>query len=92
MARKMGLSQIAIVRIRRPFERQPHPLENFKFSTGPQFVEKVWDLAGLYLNPPDRAILICVDEKPLLSLAPGVQARQSHDYERHGSSPRRRTW
>lgn len=69
-------------------------VENFKFSKDPQFVEKVRDIVGLYLNPPDRAIVLCVDEKsqvqalnrtePILPLAPGVPARHSHDYERHG--------
>ena len=81
-------------RIWRAFGLQPHRVENFKFSKDPQFVEKVRDIVGLYLNPPDRAIVLCVDEKsqvqalnrtqPILPLAPGVPARQSHDYERHG--------
>jgi transposase len=94
MAHKTGLSQTAIVRIWRAFGLQPHRVENFKFSTDPQFVEKVRDIVGLYLNPPDRAIVLCVDEKsqvqalnrtqPILPLAPGVPARQTHDYERHG--------
>ena len=94
MAQQSGLSQTAIVRIWRAFGLQPHRVENFKFSKDPQFVEKVRDIVGLYLNPPDRAIVLCVDEKsqvqalnrtqPILPLAPGVPARQSHDYERHG--------
>jgi transposase len=94
MAQKTGLSQTAIVRIWRAFGLQPHRVENFKFSKDPQFLEKVRDIVGLYLNPPDRAIVLCVDEKsqvqalnrtqPILPLAPGVPARQSHDYERHG--------
>ena len=94
MAQKTGLSQTAIGRIWRAFGLQPHRVENFKFSKDPQFVEKVRDIVGLYLNPPDRAIVLCVDEKsqvqalnrtqPILPLAPGVPARQSHDYERHG--------
>jgi transposase len=94
MAEKAGLSQTAIVRIWRAFGLQPHRVENFKFSKDPQFVEKVRDIVGLYMNPPDRAIVLCVDEKsqvqalnrtqPMLPLAPGVPARQSHDYERHG--------
>src|SRR5262252_908391 len=94
MAREAGLTQNAIVRIWRAFGLQPHRVENFKFSKDPQFVEKVRDIVGLYLNPPDRAIVLCVDEKsqvqalnrtqPILPLAPGVPARQSHDYERHG--------
>ncbi len=94
MAEKAGLSQTAIVRIWHAFGLQPHRVENFKLSKDPQFVEKVRDIVGLYLNPPDRAIVLCVDEKsqvqalnrtqPILPLAPGVPARQSHDYERHG--------
>jgi transposase len=94
MADETGLSQNAIVRIWHAFGLQPHRVENFKFSKDPQFVEKVRDIVGLYLNPPDRAIVLCVDEKsqvqalnrtePILPLAPGVPARQSHDYERHG--------
>ena len=94
MAQKTGLSQTAIVRIWRAFGLQPHRVENFKFSKDPQFVEKVRDIVGLYLNPPDRAIVLCVDEKsqvqalnrtqPILPLAAGVPARQTHDYERHG--------
>jgi transposase len=94
MAAQTGLTQNAIVRIWRAFGLQPHRVENFKFSKDPQFIEKVRDIVGLYMNPPDRAIVLCVDEKsqvqalnrtqPILPLAPGVPARQSHDYERHG--------
>ena len=94
MAKRVGLSQTAIVRIWRAFGLQPHRVENFKISKDPLFVEKVRDIVGLYLNPPERAIVMCVDEKsqvqalnrtqPILPLAPGVPARQTHDYERHG--------
>jgi len=63
MAKKTGLSQTAIVRIWHAFGLQPHRVENFKFSKDPQFVEKVRDIVGLYMNPPDRAIVLCVDEK-----------------------------
>ena len=80
MAKRTGLTQNAIVRIWRAFGLQPHRVENFKFSKDPQFVEKVRDIVGLYLNPPDRAIVLCVDEKsqvqalnrtqPILPLAP----------------------
>jgi len=63
MAQKTGLSQSAIVRIWRAFSLQPHRVENFKFSKDPQFVEKVRDIVGLYLNPPDKAVVLCVDEK-----------------------------
>jgi transposase len=94
MAEKSGLSQTAVVRIWRAFGLQPHRVENFKLSKDPQIVEKVRDIVGLYMNPPDRAIVLCVDEKsqvqalnrtqPILPLAPYVPARQTHDYERHG--------
>ena len=94
MAHKVGLSQTAIGRIWRAFGLQPHRFENFKLSKDPQFVEKVRDIVGLYINPPDHAVVLCVDEKsqvqalnrtqPILPLGPGVPARQSHDYERHG--------
>jgi len=93
-AQKLGLSQTAIVRIWHAFGLQPHRVEHFKLSKDPLFVEKVRDIVGLYLNPPERAVVLCVDEKsqvqalnrtqPILPLAPGVPARQSHDYERHG--------
>ena len=63
MANKTGLSQSAIVRIWRAFGLQPHRVESFKISKDPQFVEKVRDIVGLYLNPPERAIVLCVDEK-----------------------------
>jgi transposase len=94
MAQKAGLSQTAIVRIWRAFGLQPHRIEGFRFSKDPQFVEKVRDIVGLYMNPPENALVLCVDEKsqvqaldrtqPILPLGPGVPARQSHDYERHG--------
>src|SRR6266404_2243658 len=94
LAQKTGLSQTAIVRIWRAFGLQPHRSENFKLSKDPQFVEKVRDIVGLYMNPPEQAVVLCVDEKsqvqalnrtqPILPLGPGVPARQSHDYERHG--------
>ncbi|HET7892662.1 MAG TPA: IS630 family transposase [Candidatus Sulfotelmatobacter sp.] len=94
MAQKTGLSQTAVVRIWHAFGLQPHRVENFKLSKDPQFVEKVRDIVGLYMRPPDNAVVLCVDEKsqvqalnrtqPILPLGPGVPARQSHDYERHG--------
>lgn len=94
MAKKTGLSQTAVSRIWRAFGLQPHRVENFKLSKDPQFLEKVRDIVGLYLNPPERAMVLCVDEKsqvqalnrtqPILPLGPGVPARQTHDYERHG--------
>src|SRR6202521_5380778 len=82
MAEETGLTQNAIVRIWHAFGLQPHRVEDFKFSKDPQFVEKVRDIVVLYLNPPDRAIVLCVDEKsqvqalnrtePILPLAPGI--------------------
>jgi transposase len=94
MAKAMGLSQTAISRIWRAFGLQPHRTETFKLSTDPLFVEKVRDVVGLYLNPPERAIVLCIDEKsqvqalnrtqPLLPLGPGQAERGTHDYERNG--------
>src|SRR5262249_49476677 len=94
LAKKTGLSQTAVARIWRAFGLQPHRVESFKLSKDPQFVEKVRDIVGLYLNPPDPGLVLCVDEKsqvqalnrtqPILPLGPGVPARQTHDYERHG--------
>lgn len=94
MAKATGLSQATIGRIWRAFGLQPHRTDTFKLSTDPFFIEKVRDVAGLYLNPPDRAIVLCVDEKsqvqalnrtqPLLPLEPGQAERGTHDYERHG--------
>jgi transposase len=94
MAKTMGLSQATIGRIWRAFGLQPHRTDTFKLSTDPFFVEKVHDVVGLYLNPPERAIVLCVDEKsqvqalnrtqPLLPLGPGEAERGTHDYERNG--------
>jgi transposase len=94
MAKAMGLSQTAITRIWRAFGLQPHRTDTFKLSTDPFFIEKVRDVVGLYLHPPDRAIILCVDEKsqvqalnrtqPLLPLGPGQVERGTHDYERNG--------
>lgn len=98
MAKASGLTQNAIHRIWRAFGLKPHLQENFKLSTDPFFVEKVRDIAGLYLNPPERtrAIVLCVDEKsqvqalertqPLLPLRPGQAERKTHDYVRHGTT------
>jgi transposase len=94
LAEQSGLSQSAIVRIWRAFGLQPHRVETFKLSKDPWFVEKVRDIVGLYLNPPDRAVVLCVDEKsqvqalnrtqPILPLRPGLPERRTHDYQRHG--------
>jgi transposase len=96
MAKASGLSQSAIVRIWRAFGLQPHRTETFKLSTDPLFIEKVRDIVGLYLNPPEHALVLCVDEKtqvqalnrsqPLLPLRPGQVERRTHDYVRHGTT------
>jgi transposase len=96
MARASGLSQTAVSRIWRAFGLQPHRQETFKLSTDPQFVAKTRDIVGLYLDPPTKAMVLCVDEKsqiqaldrtqPLLPLAPGIAERRTHDYERHGTT------
>jgi transposase len=94
MARASGLSVSTVQRIWRAFGLQPHRLETFKLSTDPDFVAKVRDVVGLYVAPPQRAIVLCVDEKsqiqaldrsqPMLPRRPGQAARRSHDYKRHG--------
>ena len=96
MAREMGLSQTAVSRIWRAFGLQPHRQEIFKLSTDPLFVEKVRDIVGLCLDPPVKAMVLCVDEKsqiqaldqtqPTLPLAPGIAERRTHDYQRHGTT------
>jgi transposase len=90
-----GLSQTAVCRIWRAFAPKPHRTETFKLSTDPLFVEKVRDIVGLYLAPPDRALVLCVDEKPqiqavertapVLPMRPGQPERRTHDYLRHGT-------
>src|SRR5271156_2215669 len=96
MAKASGLSQTAVVRIWRAFGLQPHRAETFKLSTDPLFIEKVRDIVGLYLNPPDRALVLCVDEKsqiqaldrtqPTLPLGLGYVGGVTHDYSRHGTT------
>lgn len=96
LAREIGLSQSAIVRIWHSFGLQPHRSETFKLSTDPFLVEKVRDIVGLYVNPPDHAVVLCVDEKaqvqaldrtqPILPLRPGLPEQRTHDYERHGTT------
>lgn len=96
LARKCGMSQSAVSRIWRALALQPHRSETFKLSRDPLFVEKVRDIVGLYLHPPDRALVLCVDEKaqiqaldrtqPLLPMRPGQVERRTHDYERHGTT------
>jgi transposase len=94
MAKASGLSTSSVQRIWRAFGLQPHRLETFKLSTDPDFVTKVRDVVGLYVAPPERAVVLCVDEKsqiqaldrsqPMLAMRPGQPARRSHDYKRHG--------
>lgn len=96
LARDPGLSQTAVARIWRAFGLKPHLRESFKLSTDPFFVEKVRDVVGLYLAPPDRAIVLCVDEKsqvqaldrtqPIQPPLPGRAEKASHDYVRHGTT------
>jgi transposase len=96
MAREVGLTQTAVSRIWRAFGLQPHRQETWKLSKDPLFVAKVRDVVGLYLNPPERAVVLCVDEKsqiqaldrtaPILPMRPGTPERATHDYKRHGIS------
>jgi transposase len=96
MAKRSGLSQTAISRIWRAFVLQPHRVKAFKLSQDPLFIDKVRDIVGLYLNPPDKALVLCVDEKsqiqaldrtqPLLPMRPGQAERHTHDYKRHGTT------
>ena len=96
MAQATGMSQSAISRIWRAFALKPHQSETFKLSPDPLFIEKVRDIVGLYLNPPDAAVVLCVDEKsqiqaldrtaPMLPLMPGVPERRTHDYVRNGTT------
>ena len=96
MAQASGLSVSTVQRIWRAFGLQPHRLETFKLSTDPDFVAKVRDVVGLYVSPPEHAIVLCVDEKsqiqaldrtqPLLPMRPGQAARRTHDYKRHGTT------
>jgi transposase len=96
MAAATGLNQTAISRIWRAFGLQPHRVEHWKLSKDPLFVEKVRDVVGLYLDPPERAVVLCVDEKsqiqaldrsaPILPMLPGTPARATHDYKRAGTT------
>lgn len=96
LAQQVGLTQSAVVRIWHSFGLQPHRSEKFKLSTDPFLVEKVRDIVGLYLNPPEHAIVLCVDEKsqvqaldrtqPILPLRPGLPEQRTSDYERHGTT------
>jgi transposase len=96
MAAATGLNQTAVSKIWRAFGLQPHRVEQFKLSTDPLFIEKVRDIVGVYLDPPERAVVLCVDEKsqiqaldrtaPILPLLAGVPERRTHDYKRAGTS------
>lgn len=96
MSRETGLSPASIMRIWHAFGIKPHLEKTFKLSTDPLFVDKVHDIVGLYLNPPERALVLCVDEKsqiqalnrtqPGLPLSPGNPATRTHDYKRHGTT------
>ena len=96
LARHLGVSRTLVHGVWQRYEVQPHRVEKFKLSQDPQFEEKVRDIVGLYLHPPDRALVLCVDEKsqiqaldrtaPILPLRPGLPQRQTHDYKRHGTT------
>src|SRR5208337_3147716 len=96
LAAKLGVSRMMVQRVWQHYEIQPHRVEKFKISKDPKFDDKVRDVVGLYLDPPDRALVLCVDEKsqiqaldrtaPLLPLRPGLPERQTHDYKRHGTT------
>lgn len=96
MAKRCGMSQSAVSRIWRAFALQPHRSETFKLSKDPLFIDKVRDIVGLYMSPPEKALVLCVDEKsqiqaldrtaPLLPMRPGQIERRTHDYKRHGTT------
>ena len=96
MAAATGMTRQSVHRIWRAFGLQPHRTETFKLSTDPQLIEKVRDIVGLYLNPPERALVLCADEKsqiqaldrtqPTLPMRPGQAERRTHDYKRHGTT------
>lgn len=96
MAERSGLSKSTIGRIWKAFELKPHHEDGFKLSNDPQFVEKVYDIVGLYLNPPEAAVVYCVDEKsqiqalarsqPAFPMMPGMPEKRTHDYVRHGTT------
>jgi transposase len=96
LAKVTGMSRMTISRIWRAFGLQPHRTETFKLSPDPLLIEKVRDIVGLYMNPPDRALVLCVDEKsqiqaldrtqPMLPMRPGQLERRTHDYKRNGTT------
>jgi len=96
LARHLGVSRMLVQRVWHRYDIQPHRVEKFKLSNDPRFEDKVRDVVGLYLHPPDRALVLCVDEKsqiqaldrtaPILPLRPGLPERQTHDYKRYGTT------
>jgi transposase len=96
MANAQGVGHATVQRIWKQYNLKPHLIETFKLSRDKKFLEKLYDVVGLYLNPPDKSIVFCVDEKsqiqalertqPLLPLRPGIPSRQTHDYQRHGTT------
>ncbi len=96
LAKRIGVSQSTVSRVWRAFNLQPHRVETFRLSNDPLFVEKVRDIVGLYMNPPNHGVVLCVDEKsqiqaleraqPLLPMRPGQPERRTHDYLRHGTT------
>jgi len=96
LAKQLAVSRMMVYRLWQRFDIQPHRVERFKLSKDPRFEDKVRDVVGLYLNPPDRALVLCVDEKsqiraldrtaPMLPLRPGSPERQTHDDKRHGTT------
>ena len=96
LAKEVGLSSASVHRIWQKYGLQPHRVETFKFSRDPEFDAKLADIVGLYLDPPERALVLCVDEKsqiqalnrtqPALPMWPGLPARMTHDYTRHGTT------
>lgn len=96
MAKAQRVSKDSVQRIWKQYNLKPHLIKKFKLSRDKRFLEKLYDIVGLYLNPPDKAIVLCVDEKsqiqalertqPLFPMRPGIPARQTHDYTRHGTT------
>ncbi len=96
LAKKTGMSETTVGRIWRAFGLRPHRVETFKLSSDPMFIDKVRDVVGLYLSPPEKAVVLCVDEKsqiqaldrsqPLLPMRPGQAERRAYDYKRHGTT------
>src|ERR1700687_6487750 len=96
LAARRGVSRMMVQRVWQRYDVQPHRVEKFKISNDPKFEDKVRDVVGLYLNPPDHALVLCVDDKsqiqaldrtqPLLPMRPGQAERHTHDYKRHGTT------